>query len=172
MPAAHHQTFRPFRGADPVGLAFAFFFNVAAGRAPMPPVARRAGAGATWRTPSTSAHTTSPIVACLAGRTVAGGRGIAATWAGGGCCGAAAGRAGATFGAAGTSGAQAIPLFGVDPGLMNEVSACAASIGVWKRRAGSFAIILATTTDSSGGDSARSWWRGAASVDSCACRTA
>ena len=48
---------------------------------------------------------------------------------------------------------------------MNGASACAASIGFWKRCAGSFAIIFAATAASSAGASARTCWRGVASVD-------
>ena len=54
--------------------------------------------------------------------------------------------------------------------LMNGTKARAASTGVWKRRAGSLAIIRATTAASSAGVPARDRWRGVASVDTWAWR--
>ena len=51
------------------------------------------------------------------------------------------------------------------PFLKNGVSALATSPGVWNRRAGSFAIILATRAANSAGTSGRTKFSGSASLE-------
>ena len=57
------------------------------------------------------------------------------------------------------------PVDATFPFLKNGVSACATSPGVWNRRPGSFAIILATTAASSTGTSGRTRFSGPASIE-------